>query len=70
MGNAQEILNRMMSRLERAIAMGSGQGARQAKAELGGALELAMEKAGLTVPVVGARGVPEDLPRVLSLLEK
>lgn len=43
MGNAQEILDRMMSRLERAIAMGSGKGARQAKAELGGALELAMD---------------------------
>ena len=34
------------------------------------ALELAMEKAGLTVPVVGVRGTPEDLPRVLALLEK
>ena len=43
MGNAQEILGMMMSRLERAISMGSGQGAQQAKAELGGALELAMD---------------------------
>ena len=43
MGNAQEILDMMMSRLERAIAMGSGQGAMKSKDELGGALELAMD---------------------------
>ena len=43
MGNAQEILDRMMHRLERAIAMGSGHGAMKSKDELGGALELAMD---------------------------
>ena len=43
MGNAQEILDMMMSRLERAISMGSGQGTMKSKEALGGALELAMD---------------------------